>query len=253
MRSLIVLVGIVLIALAASPIPFVAATFGTKIEAGGRECYSEIVEAGGTLGFNFRVTDGGSFNIDVVVTTTYTPAFDSVNRMMLVHYTDYYREIRDQQRTEVLNTWSRATEGSLTYTAPKVEESKHGLPAEITICFDNSFSLFSPKWVSFSIIKYDVFEVDPNTVRKVDVEMEETLHHYGKVMFNLAKDADGMRLAGDADRIKNRSTTSLIGLGLTINILVIVVLSIFQYNALTRFMKQMQQQCLTNSLRVIAE
>ncbi|CCW65534.1 unnamed protein product [Phytomonas sp. EM1] len=163
---------------------------------------------------------------------------------MLVHYTDYYREIRDQQRTEVLNTWSRATEGSLTYAAPKVEESKHGLPAEITICFDNSFSLFSPKWVSFSIIKYDVFEVDPNTVRKVDVEMEETLHHYGKVMFNLVR---------DADRIKNRSTTSLIGIGLTINILEILARSIFQYNALTRFMKRMQQQYLTTNLREIAE
>ncbi|CCW72003.1 unnamed protein product [Phytomonas sp. Hart1] len=249
MRSPVIFLGILFVALVGLPNSVVVGSFGVKIEAGERECYTEIVEAGATLGFNFRVTDGGSFNIDAIATTTFTPAFASVDKVMLVHYTDYYRVIRDKQQTEALNTWSRATEGSLSYTAPSVEESKHGLPAEVTICFDNSFSTFSPKWVSFSMMKHDALEIDPNTVSKVDVQMEQKLYEYGKVMFTLAKDTDGLRLASEADRIKNYSTTAIISIGLSINILGLLILSIFQYNSLTRFMKRIQQQSCSDSFR----
>ncbi|CCW69632.1 unnamed protein product [Phytomonas sp. Hart1] len=67
--------------------------------------------------------------------------------------------------------------------------------------------------------------------------MEQKLHEYGKVIFTLAKNTDGLRLASEADCIKYYSTTAIIGIGLSISILGLLTLSMFQYNTPTRFTK----------------
>lgn len=220
-------------------------SFGTKIDAGGRECYTEVVEAGGTIAFNFRVTDGGSFDIDASMEVLFTPAMDRATDMDRVHFNDFFMARRDRRRTKVLHTWPRASSGGHTYTAPSATESKHGLPVDVTICFDNSFSTMSPKWVSFTLMKHDVLEIDPDAVNKVESEMEQRLHGYGKTMFRLAQDADALRLTAAADRSRNYSTSYILTCALILNLTVFALMAVYQYWALTKFMKKVQRKSVS--------
>lgn len=213
-----------------------AVSFGTKIEAGEKECYTELVEAGGTLGFTFRVTDGGSFDIDASISATSTPPLEKVQEASRVHFNSYFAGRRDRQLKKVLNTWERASEGSFTYTAPNATESRHGLPVEITICFDNHFSSLSPKWVRFTLMKRDVLEVDPDAVNKVESEMEKILHHYGTILFQLAQDADVLRLSGEAGRVKLSALSKIMSVELLLNIMILMTIAAYQYISLARFL-----------------
>lgn len=212
--------------------------FGTKVEPGGRECFTEVVEAGGTLAFTFRVTDGGSFDINAVMTVTKTPPLKDITQASRVHFNEFFMARRDKLRTEVVNEWTRVSEGSQSFTAPSVMLTKHGLPAEVTVCFDNSFSTISPKWVRFTFAKRDVLEVDPDAVNKVEAEMEEKLHWFGSILFDLAQDADALRLTGEADRVKNDSISTLVKVGLVANICILVLMALYQYHFLTRFLRR---------------
>ncbi|KPI85067.1 hypothetical protein ABL78_5872 [Leptomonas seymouri] len=215
-----------------------AASYGSKIEAGDVECYTEVVEAGGTLGFTFRVTDGGSFDINAVLKVRSTPPVDAVSQVSRFHYNGHFAGLRDRQRETVLNEWQRATEGSYTYTAPSVLETRHGLPSEVTICFDNSFSTRSPKWVRLHLVKRDALEVDPDAVNKVESAMEEELHRYGTILFGIAQDAASLQLTGEADRVKLNSLSKIMAAGLALNIMVLVTMATYQYYALSRFLSR---------------
>lgn len=228
---------VLLLGLTVSPL-VCGESFGTRIDAGGRECYTEVVEAGGTLAFNFRVTDGGSFDIGVTMEITKTPAMKKASDTDRVHFNEFFMGRRDRRVTEVVHTWPRATSGGYTYAAPSAAESKHGLPVDVTICFDNSFSTLSPKWLSFTLLKHDVLEIDPDAVNKVESEMEERLHAYGKTMFKLAQDADALRLTAAADRNKNYSASYVLTCALILNLAAFATMAAYQYWALTKFMKR---------------
>lgn len=219
-----------------------AASYGSKIEAGATECYTEVVEAGGSLGFTFRVTDGGAFDIDAVMTVRATPPVEKASHVSRFHYNAHFAGLRDRQRETVLNRWQRATEGSYTYTAPSVLETRHGLPSEVSICFDNSFSTLSPKWVRFTFMKRDVLESDPDAVNKVESAMEEELHRYGTILFGLAQDASALQLTGEADRVKLNALSKIMAAGLALNILVLLTMATYQYFSLSRFLGRQAQR-----------
>lgn len=227
-----------LVLLLVSVVPVRADTFGTKIDAGDRECYTEMLEAGGTLGFTFRVTDGGSFDIDATMTASSVPPLKDLRQTSRFHYNEFYMALRDRTRATVVNEWKRASEGSHSYTAPSAVETKHGLPTEITVCFDNHFSTTSPKWVRFTFMKRDVLEVDPDSVTQVEAEMEKKLHRYGTIMFDLAQDADRLRLTGEADRVKANAVSQIIITGLVANVLILILMAVYQYYSLTRFLNR---------------
>ncbi|KAL7703825.1 emp24/gp25L/p24 family/GOLD [Lotmaria passim] len=219
-----------------------AASYSTKIEAGDVECYTEVVEAGGTLGFTFRVTDGGSFDVNAVLKVRSTPPVEKVAQVSRFHYNAHFAALRDRQRETMLNAWQRATEGSYTYTAPSVLVTRHGLPAEVTVCFDNSFSTMSPKWVRFNFLKRDVLELDPDAVNKVEGAMEEELHRYGTILFGIAQDASSLQLTGEADRVKLNSLSKIMATGLAVNILVLLTMAVYQYFSLSRFLSRQAQR-----------
>ncbi|KPA74505.1 hypothetical protein ABB37_09168 [Leptomonas pyrrhocoris] len=219
-----------------------AASYGSKIEAGEAECYTEVVEAGGTLGFTFRVTDGGSFDINADLKVRSTPPVDVIGQVSRFHFNAHFAGLRDRQRETVLNEWQRATEGSYTYTAPSVLETRHGLPSEVTVCFNNSFSTVSPKWIRFNIIKRDVLEVDPDAVNKVESEMEEELHRYGTILFSIAQDANLLQLTGEADRVKLNSLSKIMAAELALNVLVLLTMAVYQYFSLSRFLSRQAQR-----------
>ncbi|CAJ1011070.1 putative emp24/gp25L/p24 family/GOLD [Leishmania naiffi] len=219
-----------------SPATVTAATYGSKIEAGETECYTEIVEAGGTLGFTFRVTDGGAFDVNAVMKVRSTPPVDKTTELSRFHYNARFAGLRDRQRETVLNTWQRATDGSYTYTAPSVLRTRHGLPEEVSVCFDNSFSTLSPKWVRFNVMKRDVMEVDPDAVGKVENAMEEELHRYGSILFGLAQDANALQLVGESDRVKLNALATIMAAGLVLNVMVLLTMATYQYVSLSRFL-----------------
>jgi hypothetical protein len=206
------------------------------------ECYTEVVEAGGTLGFTFRVTDGGAFDLSAVLKVRSTPPVEKVSQVSRFHYNAHFAGLRDRQRETLLNEWQRATEGSYTYTAPSVLETRHGLPSEVTICFDNSFSTLSPKWVRFNFLKRDVLEVDPDAVNRVENAMEEELHRYGTILFGIAQDASSLQLTGEADRVKLNSLSKIMAAGLALNILVLLTMAVYQYFSLSRFLSRQAQR-----------
>lgn len=218
------------------------ATYGSKIEAGAMECYTEIVEAGGTLGFTFRVTDGGAFDVDAVMKVRFTPAVDKTVEMSRLHYSPHFAGLRDRQRETVLNTWPRATDGSFTYTAPSVLKTRHGLPEEVSVCFDNTFSTLSPKWVRFTFMKRDVLEVDPDAVNKVENAMEEELHRYGTILFGIARDANALQLVGESDRVKLSALSKIMAAGLALNIMVMLTMAAYQYVSLSRFLSRQSRR-----------
>ncbi|KAK7201549.1 emp24/gp25L/p24 family/GOLD [Novymonas esmeraldas] len=213
-----------------------AATYGSKIEAGESECYTEVVEAGGTLGFTFRVTDGGAFDVNAVMKVRFTPPVGKTLELSRFHYNAHFAGLRDRQRETVLNTWQRATDGSYTYTAPSVLQTRHGLPEEVSVCFDNSFSTLSPKWVRFTFMKRDVLEVDPDALNKVEGAMEEELHRYGTILFGLAQDANALQLVGESDRVKLNSLAKIMATGLALNVMVLLTMAAYQYASLSRFL-----------------
>ncbi|KAG5497716.1 hypothetical protein JKF63_03982 [Porcisia hertigi] len=233
-----VVVALVLVFVLCSTVPVTAAMYGSKIEAGEMECYSEIVEAGGTLGFNFRVTDGGFFDVNAVMKVRFTPPVEKTIDLSRFHYNAHFAGLRDRQRETVLNSWERATEGSYTYTASSVLKTRHGLPEEVSICFDNSFSTISPKWVRFNFMKRDVLEVDPDAVGKVENAMEEELHRYGTILFGLAQDANALQLVGESDRVKMSSLAKIMAAGLTLNVMVLLTMATYQYMSLSRFLSR---------------
>lgn len=220
--------------------PAMAESFGTKIDAAGKECYTEVLEAGGTLAFNFQVTDGGSFDIDASMSVLFTPPIDATVAVERIHFTDILAARRERLRTKHIQSWPRATKGGYTYTAPTAADTRHGLPVEVTVCFDNAFCGASPKWVTFTLMKHDVLEIDPDAVNKVEAEMEETLHRYAKTMFRLAQDADAMRLTAAADRSKNYSTSYILLIALVLNLLVFAAAAAYQYMSLTKFMRRIR-------------
>lgn len=247
MPSRLVVLVTVLVLLHGSHPVLAAAAYGSKIEAGAVECYTEVVEAGGSLGFTFRVTDGGAFDIDAAMTVRATPPVEKVSHVSRFHYNAHFAGLRDRQRETVLNGWQRATEGSYTYTAPSVLETRHGLPSEVTVCFDNSFSTLSPKWVRFHFLKRDVLESDPDAVNKVESAMEEELHRYGTILFGLAQDASALQLTGEADRVKLNALSKIMAVGLALNVLVLLTMATYQYFSLSRFLGR---QALRGKIRI---
>ncbi|KAG5496013.1 hypothetical protein JIQ42_02898 [Leishmania sp. Namibia] len=237
-----VVLALLLLLLLRNSVTVAAATYGSKIEAGETECYTEIVEAGGTLGFTFRVTDGGAFDVNAVMRVRFTPPVDKTTELSRFHYNAHFAGLRDRQREVVLNTWHRATDGSYTYTASSVLKTRHGLPEEVSVCFDNSFSTFSPKWVRFSIMKRDVLEVDPGAVSKVENAMEEELHRYGTILFGLAQDANALQLVGESDRVKLNSLAKIMAAGLALNIMVLLTIAAYQYLSLSRFLARQSRR-----------
>ncbi|KAG5472168.1 hypothetical protein CUR178_02844 [Leishmania enriettii] len=231
-----VVLALLLLLLLRNSVTVAAVTYGSKIEAGETECYTEIVEAGGTLGFTFRVTDGGAFDVNAVMKVRFTPPVDKTTELSRLHYNAHFAGLRDRQREVVLNTWHRATDGSYAYTASSVLKTRHGLPEEVSVCFDNSFSTFSPKWVRFSIMKRDVLDVDPDAVSKVENAMEEELHRYGTILFGLAQDANALQLVGESDRVKLNSLAKIMAAGLALNIMVLLTIAAYQYLSLSRFL-----------------
>lgn len=231
-----VVLPLLLLLLHSSSIIATAATYGSKIEAGETECYTEVLEAGGTLGFTFRVTDGGAFDVNAVMKVRFTPPVDRTMDLSRFHYNAHFAGLRDRQRETVLNTWQRATDGSYSYTAPSILKTRHGLPEEVSVCFDNSFSTLSPKWVRFNIMKRDVLEVDPDAVNKVESAMEEELHRYGTILFGLAQDANALQLVGESDRVKLNSLAKIMAAGLVLNALVLLTMAAYQYVSLSRFL-----------------
>jgi len=221
-----------------------AVSFGTKLEPGARECFTEVVDAGGTLAFNFRVTDGGSFDVHATLSVTRTPPLRSAQDIALVHYRDFLMGMRDRQVVEVLNEWTKASEGSHSYTAASAQESHHGLPSEVTVCFDNSFSTISPKWIQFTFHKRDAPETNPDAVQKVEAAMEERLHKYGTIMFTLGQDADRLRLLAASNMFKSRSVTQIIICALLLNVMTILTISFYQYRSLTHFMHRLKERQL---------
>ncbi|EPY27937.1 hypothetical protein STCU_00292 [Strigomonas culicis] len=213
-----------------------AETFGAKIEPGTTECFTEMLEAGGTLGFTFRVTDGGSFDIDATLTTTAAPPTEKFLELELFHFNEHFMAQRDTVVTRTLNEWKRVSEGSHSYTSPSVTVTKHGMPEEVTVCFNNAFSTLSPKWVSFTFIKRDVLEIDPDGLNKVEAQMEKKLHDIGSILFNLTIDANRLRLEGDADRVKVDVVAKTILLGLLLNVAVIIAMAGYQYIVMSRFL-----------------
>ncbi|KAG8341955.1 putative emp24 gp25L p24 family GOLD [Trypanosoma vivax] len=216
--------------------PAPASPFGTKIEAGGRECLVESVAAGGTLALSFRVTDGGSFDVDAVMYSTTVPPLRSMDDISFMHYNEALRALHTNTTTSIVNEWRRATEGSQTYTAPSVSETKHGLPAEVTVCFDNTFSRVSPKWVLFQFLKRDALELDPNAHTKAEAQIEEELYKHGSVLFDLATATERLRQVGEADRVKHEALARIIKAGLVGNIVLLATMAVYQYIALTRFL-----------------
>ncbi|RNF16521.1 transmembrane emp24 domain trafficking protein 2 [Trypanosoma conorhini] len=216
--------------------PSAAAGFGTKIDAGDRECFAETLSAGGSLALTFRVTDGGSFDVDAVMYATTVAPLDDVEQTTRIHYSELLMARRENTTTAVVNAWRRASAGSQTYTAPAAAETKHGLPAEVTVCFDNSFSRVSPKWLLFQFLKRDVLEVDPTSTTRAEAEIEKTLHRHGTVLFELATVAERMRQVGEADRVRYASLAHIIMAGLVGNIVILALMAAYQYVTLTRFL-----------------
>ncbi|ESL07338.1 hypothetical protein TRSC58_04974 [Trypanosoma rangeli SC58] len=216
--------------------PSTAAAFGTKIDAGDRECFVETLSAGGSLAFTFRVMDGGSFDIDAVMYATTVSPLDDVEQTARIHYNGFLMAKRENTTTDVVNEWRRANEGSQTYTAPTAAETKHGLPAEVTVCFDNSFSRVSPKWLLIQFLKRDLIEVDPESTTRTEAEVEKTLHKHGTVLFELATVAERMRQMRELDRVRHASLVHIIMGGLAGNIVILALMAVYQYIALTRFL-----------------
>ncbi|ORC84505.1 transmembrane emp24 domain trafficking protein 2 [Trypanosoma theileri] len=213
-----------------------ATGYGTVIDAGTRECYVESVAAGGSLAFTFRVTDGGSFDVDATMHATTSPPLNEIEETTRLHFNKQLEFLRDNATTVLVNEWRRASEGTQTYTAPSASETKHGLPAEITVCFDNSFSRVSPKWVLFQFLKRDVPEIDPDSLTKAEAEIEKKLHRYGNVLFDLATVSERLRQMGESDRVKHESLAGIITAGLVGNIVILLVMAVYQYTTLTRFL-----------------
>ncbi|CAD2213506.1 transmembrane emp24 domain-containing protein 2 [Angomonas deanei] len=227
-----------------------AETFGAKIEPGTRECISEMIEAGGTLGFNFRVTDGGAFDIDVEINTTFTPPVEKMEDVSRWQFNNFFAARRDMVVSKRLNSWYRVSEGSHSYLAPSVTTTKHGLPEEITVCFDNTFSTVSPKWVSFTFLKRDVLEVDADALDRVEAAMERRLHDIGTFMFNLTMDMNQIGLEGNADRARADAVSKGIVLGLVFDAGIMVVMIVYQYYFITRFLSRMRP---TDNIKVAAK
>ncbi|EKG06120.1 hypothetical protein TCSYLVIO_002791 [Trypanosoma cruzi] len=216
--------------------PYGAVGFGTKIDAEDRECFVESLAAGGSLAFTFRVTDGGSFDIDAVMYATTVAPLNSVEETTRLHYSEALIKMRENTTTVIVNEWRRANEGSQSYTAPSAAETKHGLPAEITVCFDNSFSRLSPKWLLFQFLKRDVPEVDPESTTRAEAEIETKLHKHGTVLFELATAAERMRQMGESNRVRYESLASIVMVGLVGNIVILALMAVYQYMTLTRFL-----------------
>ncbi|CCD14056.1 unnamed protein product [Trypanosoma congolense IL3000] len=216
-----------------------AAAFGTKVEPGSRDCFVESVPAGATIAFLFRVTNGGSFDVDAVMTATTVPALDFHGRVSLMHTNEEFFSMRENTTTTVVNEWRRATEGSQTYTAPSVGVTHHGLPAEVTVCLDNGFSRRSPKWVEFQFLRHDAADAgkDPREgSKRAEEEVEAELHKHGSVLFELATVTERLRLVGEADQVKLASLIRIIQAGLVGNLVLLAVMAVYQHRALTRFL-----------------
>ncbi|AAZ13491.1 emp24/gp25L/p24 family/GOLD, putative [Trypanosoma equiperdum] len=222
--------------------PSPAEAFATKIEPHSRECFVESVPAGASLAFLFRVTDGGSFDIDAVMTATTVAPLETLDDTSRLHFSEKLRPLRDNAQTTVINEWRRATEGSQTYTAPTVSETKHGLPAEVTVCFDNSFARRSPKWVSFQFLRHEGLEEDPQASMTAEAKVEAELHKHGSVLFELATATERLRLVGESDRVKHESLARIIQAGLIGNIVLLAVMAVYQYRTLTRFLLRCKPQ-----------
>ncbi|RNF07331.1 transmembrane emp24 domain trafficking protein 2 [Trypanosoma rangeli] len=184
----------------------------------------------------FRVTDGGSFDIDAVMYATTVAPLHDVEETTRIHYHGPLIVMRENTTTTVVNEWRRANEGSQTYTAPTAAETKHGLPAEVTVCFDNSFSRVSPKWLLFQFLKRDLIELDPETTARTEAAVEKTLYKHGTVLFELATVTEQMRQMRELDRVRHASLVHIITGGLVGNILILAIMAAYQYLTLTRFL-----------------
>lgn len=204
---------------------------GTRIPAGQTECYSESIEASSHITATFIVVDGGEKDIDAYVTVTTIESKDPRGTNSQSFLSSDVHQIRSKE----MERWTRASEGSYSYVAPSATESGHGLPSKLTICFSNTMSRWTPKWIDFSLIVDK--SLDPTKAEiSAESELEHRLHEEGQRMFRIRNLMHKVVLQEETHRNKVESTNAWVMYGTIVNGGLLIVMSVFQFWYLKRFL-----------------
>ena len=196
-----------------------------RIGAKEAECVTQVVPPGSTCAFTYIVTHGGDKDIDVVVSTHYLKA----NVPNPENSFDY------EPVDEELQVLERSNSGAHKHNVPSNPlDTDHRL----TVCLSNKFSKWTPKWVSFqfNIIADDVPSEDLHSMNRDDIEREEKLHDQAKKIFEVLNEMDKVRDLEANRRSTVESTFSWVGWGSVINCLLIVLMGVYQYWYLTKYL-----------------
>jgi hypothetical protein len=243
-----------------------AAAYRTRLDPGaGSECFTDTILPGGSLSVSFEVTAGGAKDIDATLSVLYTDesrAQASSTARTGILSADHSALLTSRQ----LQEWKKTTSGSYEYNAPAISSAlavassednnqtpspREGggknigagagvvvvLPHKVTLCFDNSVSRWTPKWVSFAFVKQEtVLEDQVLSKATVEHEMELALHESGQTLFHLQTLMVKVKNLEEKHRAMIETVNTWVMAGAFVSGLLLVGMAVFQYWFLTRFL-----------------
>jgi len=199
----------------------------TKIDMKSHECFSEEIASGGRVEFSFEVTHGGVKDIDVNLGVTY---YEKTNEGTLS------ADFRPVSRG--LHAWSLASRGTYSYTAPVVVKEDTTMPTRLNVCFDNQFSAWTPKWITFSLAKHEdhIVAHEANEVSIAESKLEHRLHDSANKMFGALSGISKLKTMEEEHRNMAESTNAWILYGSIVNGILVVAMAVFQFWFLKQFL-----------------
>ena len=208
----------------------VAVALETKILAQTEDCYTERVNAGGSITFRFDVIHGGKKDLNVRLLAM-TARMEHVDA-------NAPSEIPVSQ--VIVQEWTLATHGVAVYAAERptpppgvANDTFVPLPVKVVACFSNKMARWTPKWYQFSFVKAEVPESD---IQNAQSALEHKIHEQAMVMYSLRNKAIQLRQTEEAHRDTVESTNAWIMYGTGVNAAMLVVFSLFQYWYFKKFL-----------------
>lgn len=197
----------------------------TRIDSAQKECFTEYVNKGFAKLISWEVTSGGQKDIDVSVMALYMP-----------------KKSDSSQPTEVLVQQWKARQanmkGDATWTAG-VEVSPDQ-PSRLRICFDNTYSHWTGKWVSFEFVDKAMPSgqhiVENNDEKSVTKELENILYEQSKKIYNVRTTMRQLEQFEKDHRSMVMDTNNYVFYGGILNGIFLIAASFFQFWWLKKFL-----------------
>mmetsp|Transcript_43718 Transcript_43718/g.50561 ORF Transcript_43718/g.50561 Transcript_43718/m.50561 type:complete len:259 (-) Transcript_43718:76-852(-) len=220
-----------------------AVAIKTRIAPGTLECYHIEVEPGASASFSFEVVHGGQKDLDVTLTATSVEAAHHAAGANAA-----VTSLNHRVTTKEVDRFPLASSGRSVFTAASAaasgadgESAAHGFPTRLSACFNNKMSKWTPKWFEFQLFTDPLDPaLDPAVLKEhyasAETELEHSLHREGNNLFHVRNTMQKLKQLEMEHRDKVESTGEWTLYGTIFNGALLMVLSIFQYWHLTKFL-----------------